>query len=239
MVDGFKSKIIQKQKSLGDVLCEARKKKEITLEKAESETKIRLKYIKAIEKNNFSIFSAEVYLISSLSRYATYLGLDKHKIIDRFKTQQSFLKNIKENKKIIEFKKTKPESPFIVNNPKKSLIARISISPQTLFASLVCIFVVGILGYIWFQVKSFAAAPSLELINQSSEIVVSLEKINIEGKTDPSASISINSEIVGVESDGHFKQEIKLAEGLNTIEIIARNKANKESKKTVQVLAKF
>lgn len=94
-----------------------------------------------------------------------------------------------------------------------------------------------ILGYIWFQVTSFAAAPPLDIVTPAEEIRVNVELVEVAGVTDPTATLEINNQPVVVDTEGHFRQQVKLSDGVNAIEISAKNKADKETIKVIQLLA--
>jgi cytoskeletal protein RodZ len=227
----FTKKTIRTKKTIGQLLKQNRKRLNISLEKAEQETKIRLKYLLALEENNFSEFSAEIYAFGFLERYSNYLGLNTSELLENYKSEMKIYKVMK--------KKSLVQSPFSSENwqkfeDKKSIV----LSGQTILSIAVAVIVIGLLSYVWFQVKSFAAAPELEIKNPENEIVVSMDKIIIEGKTDSGASLFINNQPVSIDGEGYFKQEVKLINGLNKVEISAKNKAEKETKKLVQVLVK-
>lgn len=61
---------------LGQMLREAREVKGISLAEAEETTRIRRKYLQALEEENYEILPPAVYVRGFLRSYATYLGLD-------------------------------------------------------------------------------------------------------------------------------------------------------------------
>ncbi|MFN0117317.1 MAG: helix-turn-helix domain-containing protein [Elusimicrobiota bacterium] len=62
-------------------LIERRESRNLTLEKLSQILKIRLPYLQAIEKGQWSELPGEVYVRGFIRRYATYLGLDGDKLI--------------------------------------------------------------------------------------------------------------------------------------------------------------
>lgn len=77
---------VKNPKELGDYLKNARLKKNISLEEINRETKIRIKYLNAIEEGNFdAIPGGEVYLKGFLKNYAEAVGLDSKEILRRYK----------------------------------------------------------------------------------------------------------------------------------------------------------
>jgi len=232
----FTKKKIKLQKFLGERLRNARKRKDVNLEQAEKDTKIAMKYLHALESSHYEKLPADVYVYGFLARYADYLGLKKEEIIGNYQDEKRYYYSIKSIKKHsgLEKKnliKPEPEGKWL-KGPKYY------ITPELAIGITVAVVVIGLLGYIWFQVKSFAAAPPLEINNQQAEIVVSMDNITISGKTDSTANLNINGEAVAVEPDGSFSEEIQLEKGINTVEISAKNKAQKETTKTIQILCK-
>ena len=62
--------------ALGDMLREAREAMGVSLAEAERETKIRAKYLAALEDDNLGNLPGAVYARGFLHNYAQYLGLD-------------------------------------------------------------------------------------------------------------------------------------------------------------------
>jgi transcriptional regulator with XRE-family HTH domain len=61
---------------IGELLKEARENKGISLEEVEEEIRIRKKYLRALEEEDFSIMPPEVYVKGFLRNYAIYLDLE-------------------------------------------------------------------------------------------------------------------------------------------------------------------
>lgn len=234
MTSIFAKKTIRTKKSLGSILKSARKRKQLTLEEVEIETKIRLKYLKYLEENDFANMPPDVYNIGFLSRYADFLKINTDKMLDQYKNEKLLHKQL--NKKSILFKNQEKYtfSPGDKNRYGEKL--KYAITPQIFVSFLIASIVFIILGYIWFQVKSFAAAPELKLENPTEQILVSQNTISIAGQTDQTAIIKINDQNIAVDESGYFNEQINLNNGINNIEIKAINKANKETIKTIKVL---
>jgi len=66
-------------------LKEARENKNISFEKASEDTRISLKFLKALEEEKYEIFPAEVYLKGFMRIYSEYLGLNSNEIIEDYK----------------------------------------------------------------------------------------------------------------------------------------------------------
>jgi cytoskeletal protein RodZ len=69
---------------LGQVLREAREAKGVSLAEAEDATKIRLKYLRALEEGQYDILPPSVYVRGFLRSYANYLGLDPEYVVELY-----------------------------------------------------------------------------------------------------------------------------------------------------------
>ena len=70
---------------IGEVLRERRESLGTSLEEIEAVTKIRLRYLKAIEEGQFHEIPGEVYVRGFLRKYAQCLGLDGEKIVEHYR----------------------------------------------------------------------------------------------------------------------------------------------------------
>lgn len=72
-------------KEIGELLRNARESKGINIQEAQEATKIRSKYLLAIEDGDFGVLPpGEVYLRGFIRTYAEYLGLDPSEVIERY-----------------------------------------------------------------------------------------------------------------------------------------------------------
>lgn len=69
---------------LGNNLREARQRRRIDLVAAEQDTKIRSKYLAALETEDFDILPGPVFVRGFLRTYSRYLGLDPQLFIDEY-----------------------------------------------------------------------------------------------------------------------------------------------------------
>jgi len=75
--------------NIGKRLQEARRCKEISLQQVSEETKIGKEYLKALEKEEYDVFPAKVYVVSFIRSYARYLGLDAEALVHIYKREHS------------------------------------------------------------------------------------------------------------------------------------------------------
>ena len=72
---------------IGNSLREARLRQSLDLTDVERATKIRPKYLRALEDEQFEILPAQTYVKGFLSTYAEFLGLDGQLYVDEFNSR--------------------------------------------------------------------------------------------------------------------------------------------------------
>jgi helix-turn-helix protein len=70
---------------IGTTLREARMRAKIDISEVETRTKIRAKYLRALENEEWDLLPGPVYVKSFLRTYGDYLGLDSRMLVDEFK----------------------------------------------------------------------------------------------------------------------------------------------------------
>jgi Helix-turn-helix domain len=72
---------------IGSTLREARIRARIDMSEVETRTKIRAKYLRAIENEEWDLLPGPVYAKSFLRTYGDYLGLDSRMLVEEYKRQ--------------------------------------------------------------------------------------------------------------------------------------------------------
>src|SRR5688500_401960 len=72
---------------IGETLREARMRQRLNVEELEQATKIRAKYLRALENEEFGLLPGPTYVKSFLRTYAEKLGLDPHLLVEEFRAQ--------------------------------------------------------------------------------------------------------------------------------------------------------
>ena len=220
MTAGFSLKKIKTKQTLGQKFKMMRGRKKVSLIDAEIDTKIRSKYLEALESGDWNNLPADAYTKGFVLRYANYLGMDGKKVLEEYRSERVMF-SIHNNDLILP-KKSAKEYGFII-------------TPRIMIPILASIFVIFIFAFIVYQIYGFAAAPELVVSSSHDNSVIEEESIEIRGITDQAATVSINNEKVPVSSDGKFVADLKLHKGVNVIEIKSKNKAEKEKALTYTV----
>jgi cytoskeleton protein RodZ len=70
---------------IGDTLREARMRQGLDIADVETKTKIRAKYLRALENEDFSMLPGSTFVRTFLRTYAEVLGLDPHRLIEEYR----------------------------------------------------------------------------------------------------------------------------------------------------------
>jgi len=217
-IKNFRTRKIQRR-SVGARVKMARKRKKISFSEAEVQTKIHEKFLRAIETDNFNVLPAEVYANGYFKKYVEFLNL-KPEIVAEFKSEFRLWR--------------KNESQLLIGDRLKE--PRMIITPKIILGFLSFAMVGVIVGYLYLQISTLTSPPSLDIILPSGKEVVRVDMIEIIGKVDQNAKILINNELVALSGAGEFSQQVKLADGVNNIQIIAENRFSKKTIKNLQIL---
>ena len=74
---------------LGDVLRSAREAKGVDLARVERDTKIRTRYLSALESGGYRDLPGAVYTKGFLRNYGLYLGLDPEYLVDLYRLESA------------------------------------------------------------------------------------------------------------------------------------------------------
>jgi cytoskeleton protein RodZ len=72
---------------IGETLREARVRQRVNIEELEQSTKIRAKYLRALENEEFGLLPGPTYVKSFLRTYAEKLGLDAQLLVEEFRAE--------------------------------------------------------------------------------------------------------------------------------------------------------
>lgn len=207
-------------RTVGEILSEKRKQLGLSLEEVERETKIRKKYLEAVEKNSFSLIAESTTVKGFIRNYSQVLGLSPDNVLAVFR--RDFLENEK--------------GQIIPRGMIEPLVERkFYWTPKLTILSVVFILIFVFTFFFARQYLSFSSAPPLEVFSPK-EGQVFKDKVEVFGKTDKDATVKIDGTLVTLSGDGNFKEEIVLPRGENVVTIEAANR--QEKKRIVKVKIK-
>lgn len=197
----------------GQRLKNARIAKKLSLEDVAKATKIRTSFLQAIEKGEYQNLPSSAYATGFVRNYAAFVGLSEREILAVFRREF-------DEEKVF---KVLPDSLARQRDfPRRSV--RIQ---QTLIIFLVVM--AGFISYIGYQYRFLVVDPPLSLTSPKDQAEV-LTDIQVIGKTDRNATVTINNTPVTVDENGNFTKKIALFPGKGTISVIAKNRIGREIK---------
>jgi cytoskeletal protein RodZ len=72
---------------IGETLREARMRQHLDITDVEGQTKIRAKYLRALENEDFGMLPGATFVKSFLRTYAEFLGLDPHLLVEEYRVR--------------------------------------------------------------------------------------------------------------------------------------------------------
>lgn len=199
--------------TVGFMLKEARLGKGYTLKQVEVSTKIREKFLEAIECDDYSLLPSVSYAKGFVKNYSEFLGLDSNRVLAFFRRQS----------------KDAPKSSLLPPQPLRTNLTFFQLTP-TRFILLLVGGIVGVFFlYFLLQYRAIQFPPPVSIESPKENMTVSDSRIDILGTTDADATIVINGVSVLVRGDGKFFDQVSLQPGSNTITIIATSRFGKTS----------
>lgn len=201
---------------LGEVLRAAREAKGVDLTRVERDTKIRERYLSALERGEYRELPGSVYTKGFLRNYGSYLGLDPEYLIDLYRLETSSVTT---------------ERPRVPAPPRPIATRRSGafvVTPGVVFAALLTVAVGAFIAYIGWEFVNFARTPELRITEPPANVNAHPdETITVRGVTAPNARVTVSNlpenPTVEADDEGNFEVEVELLPGSNVIQLRARD----------------
>ena len=138
--------------SAGEKIREKRKELDISIEQAQKDTKIRKKYLLAIENDDYSQIPGLVYVRAFIKNYSSYLGLDPEEVMEEFERWRH-LEGV-ETEGMSRKKRTHRS-----RRSRKSPLSYLSASPRILGAIIIILVIFSIVAYNFASLPGEAPGP--------------------------------------------------------------------------------
>lgn len=205
-------------RTVGMLLKEERLRLGFTLEQVEKATKIRVKFLKALENDEFKKMPALPYVQGFLKNYSTFLGLKSVIVLAMFRRQ--FIHSEKQKVENIEESLTNTQWQI---TPNKVVMTAVIFSVAVLFA------------YFYAQYQALHAPPPLSLEQPKTDTITKETAFSVFGNTDTDATITINNEPVLVKEGGRFYKDVALTVGENTLMVEATSRIGEKTTLTRRI----
>lgn len=197
--------------TVGKLLSKTRVEKGLSLRQAEQKTRIRSRYLKALEDENWSIFTSQVYIAGLIKSYAKFLAIDPEKAMAYFRRDFEKIEKTTFNKRL-------PRLQFL---PETRVVVM----------GLVGIVLVFFVCYFGYQTYLFLSPPEITIVSPEKNTFRNVEHIEVTGKTQPESVVRIFGEEVYLDDRGVFSYDFPLVKGKNSLMIQVTGANGKSSEK--------
>jgi transcriptional regulator with XRE-family HTH domain len=204
----------QEQNKLGEVLRTAREARGVDLARVERDTKIRARYLTALETGDYAELPGAVYTKGFLRNYGAYLGLDPEYLVDLFRLESA------------QPSSDRPSVPV----PPRPIATRRSrplvVTPGAILAALLTVAVAAFIIYLVTELVTFGRTPALTVTDPVGDIAgYDQMEYLIVGVTEPNSRVTVQglreNPTVTADANGNFEIEIALVPGSNVITLQA------------------
>lgn len=194
---------------LGEVLRAQRERMGFSLEQAAEDTRIREKFLRALESGDYQTLPGAVYTKGFLRNYADYLALGPDQLIAQFQAERG-----------------SPDTPRSFEPMRPIMRRSVILTPAVLVPIGVLAAVALFVGYLYYQFTSFAVPPRLDIAEPAGDAIAQSAEYQIRGRTAPDARVTIRVfpgpetiSDVRPSADGSFSARVPLKPGANHVEI--------------------
>jgi cytoskeletal protein RodZ len=207
---------------IGAAFAEERRRQGYSLEQVAKSTKIREEFLAAIERGDYKKLPSSAYAYGFVRNYAKFLGLPVEKSLAIFRREFDEKKNFE-------------VLPKGLTKDDDFAIPKIRIGRGAVLGGLVLFVIVG---FLLFQYRGALLDPGLEIEKPEENETVNSLTIEVQGNTDPSATLTVENEQVPVDGDGNFRKEITVFPGESAISFTSENRFGRKTKVERNIIVK-
>jgi cytoskeletal protein RodZ len=202
--------------AVGERLREARDIRGVDLYRVERDTKIRSKYLAALESGEFTDLPGDVYARGFLRNYATYLGLDADEIEGEWRGEAGEAVQIR---------------PTITGPQPITMRRRIVFQQSHVYIAMVAIIVLVVASFFGYQLTRYLSYPTLSMEHAGSTPVyvdIGATTYVLKGTATPGTTVLISQngqepKEVLVDDAGQWTWQAVLQPGRNQFDVTATN----------------
>jgi len=206
---------------IGSQLQARRKQLRLSLAQVEMETKIRGKFLSALESGQYDTLPNDIYTRGFVQHYANHLGMDGQLVSAAYQAERG------------------AADQAHTGRPQLARTRRIVFTGPLLAAFMSILLISVIITYLVWQFTALAAAPRLNLTRPENDMSLTGSVIDIAGSATPGSDVTVNDSPVLINTNGNFSEKVALQDGVNAIRVTAKSKLGKSTTVTRNVLAKL
>ena len=208
-----------KASNVGQQLKNRRQALRLSLAQVEVDTKIRGKFLTALESGDYSSLPNDVYSRGFVQHYANHLGLAGTEVAAAYSLERGGVAAGNTRAPRLDSGKR-----VVFTGPLVTILAGL-------------LLIAGVVGYLLWQFQALAGAPQLTLASPQADQALTGGVIDVNGRTTPGSEVNVNDSPVLTDTDGNFNEKVALQDGVNTIRVTSRSKLGKSTTLTRNVLA--
>lgn len=198
-------------KTIGDIFKEKRNEKKLSLEEVERATKIRHKFLTALENGEYDKLPQATFTRGFVKNYSEFLNLSTNEMLALYRREYDET----QDKKLL---------PKGLSETMDNEI--VFVTPKRLTIFFIALLFLGFFIYLFNEYNQLAGAPMLMVTSPTENSVVTNKELEVTGKADADVTLKINNQTVSLR-DSAFDQTVILTDGLNTITVTATGKRGK------------
>ena len=215
--------------AVGEKLREAREIRGVDLFRVERDTKIRTKFLSALENGDFADLPGDVYARGFLRNYATYLGMDADELEEEWREEAG---------------QVTPVKPIIVGPQPLTMRRKVTFERSHVVIGIVAIIVLVVAGYFGFQLTRYLSYPTIDIAAAgASPVIVGIGDTQyvLSGVATPNTTVLISwngqdPKSVTSDDSGHWTYHAVLQAGSNQFDITAKNLDTSHASRTVRLI---
>ncbi|MEK7064473.1 MAG: helix-turn-helix domain-containing protein [Patescibacteria group bacterium] len=205
-------------KTIGEIIHASRVDRSLSEQQLSGLTRIDVKYIQALEENDFQKLPSATFTKGFVRNLAQALGKNPDEWVALLRRDYQAA--------------TIPTTPLSL--PRR----RAKFSLASLFQSQMALLLLGSLVfviYLGFQYRAVITPPALEVINPLKD-AVTISPITIEGKTASGTTITINDDLkITPDSSGYFAAKLNFSPGQNEVKVSVTNRFSRTTTKVIPI----
>lgn len=205
-------------KTIGEIIRASRADRSLSEQQLSGLTRIDVKYIQALEENDFHKLPSATFTKGFVRNLAQALG----------KNPDDWVALLRRDYQAATGAVAPPSFPR----------RRTKFSPSSFFQSQPALLLLGSLVfviYLGFQYRAVITPPALEVINPQKD-AVTISPVTIDGKTASGTTITINDDLkITPDSSGYFAAKLNFSPGQNEIKISVTNRFTRTTTKIIPI----
>jgi hypothetical protein len=214
---------------VGERLRDAREIRGVDLFRVERDTKIRSKYLAALEDGDFMDLPGDVYARGFLRNYATYLGLDADEIEEEWRDEAGH---------------AAPALAGIVGPQPMTIRRGIVFQRSHVVIAMVIVIVLAVGSYFGYQLTRYLSYPTVAVESAGPSPIytkIGATDYTLTGTATAGTTVLIawngqDPQIVTADDGGHWTYHAVLRAGSNQFDVTAKNLDTSHASNTVRLI---